>query len=313
MNRLMSRYLEQICLLEEPDKIRVKSPAKINLFLNVVGKRADGYHEVENIMQTISLHDIIEIKRIAKGVKFTTDSADVPTDDSNFILQAARIFFESASLPLCVSIHLNKNIPVAAGLGGGSGNAAVTLLALNHLFGQPLTPDKLHQIASKIGSDTPFFLYGGTAICSGRGEKVQPLRSAFQFQGILVKPPVKVSTASIYKKFKLGLTTCHERNNIVFHIEKGAYSQVLELCYNSLQETVFETVEGLERLKQILLQCGSSKVIVSGSGPTLFGFFDTATIRESRGKVEKLAGGKNFIIIADSEANKAGDGNDGNN
>jgi 4-diphosphocytidyl-2-C-methyl-D-erythritol kinase len=309
----MRQYLKQICLLEEPDRIRVKSPAKINLFLNVVGKRDDGYHEVENIMQTISLHDVIEIKRIPEGMKFTTDSADVPTDMSNFILQAAQMFFESAFLPPSVSIHLNKNIPVAAGLGGGSGNAAVTLLALNHLFGQPLTHDKLHQIASKIGSDAPFFLDGGTAICFGRGEKVQPLRSAFKFHGILLKPPVKVSTASIYNKFKLELTTCPERNNIVSHIDKGTYHQVLELCYNSLEETVFETVEGLERLKEILLQCGSSKVIVSGSGPTLFGFFDKANIRESRRKVEQLAGDKNFIIIIDSESNKAGDGNDGNN
>ena len=232
---------------------------------------------------------------------------------SNFILQAARIFFESASLPPSVAIHLEKNIPVAAGLGGGSGNAAVTLLALNHLFAQPLTHDQLHRIASEIGSDAPFFLYGGTAICLGRGEKVQPIPSRFKFQGILLKPPVKVSTASIYKKFKIGLTTYPERNNIITSIDKGAYRKVLELCYNSLQETVFETVEGLKRLKEILLQCGSSKVIVSGSGPTLFGFFDKKDIRESRGKVEELAGDNNLIIIADSEANKAGDGNDGNN
>jgi len=297
----MREYFQQICLLEEPDRIRIKSPAKINLLLNVLGKRPDGYHEVENIMQTISLHDVIEIRRISDGIEFRSDSDEVPVNRNNFILQAVDAFSEAASVHACVHIHLKKRIPVAGGLGGGSSNAAVTLLALNRLYDEPLTLEDLRRIASKIGSDAAFFLYGGAAICYGRGEEVHPIQSKFKFSGILLKPQVRVLTASIYKKFKLGLTTFIETDNMVSMMGAGAYEQVLELCYNSLEKTVYESVEGLDRLKEILLQCGSSRVTVSGSGPSLFGFFDVADIDRTLDKVIELAGDNNYIIVADSE------------
>jgi len=306
------KYFQDICISHTSDTISLRSPAKINLYLAILGKRPDGYHEVENIMHTISLHDLITIRRGSEDIDFSTDSDEIPVDRNNFVIQAAEGFFEESGIPPAVKIHLEKRIPVAAGLGGGSSNAAVTLLGLNSLFGSPLSLAKLHRIASSIGSDAPFFLYGGAGICRGRGEQVKPLESTLSFSGIVVTPPIKVSTASIYKKLKNTLTNKNRSSTILTYLKKNNYAGIAELCYNGLEQTVLNSVEGLEKLKESLVKCGSSKVIVSGSGPSLFGFLPAEYLKEAMLSVVKLVGDAVFVATAKSETTNAGEGNNGN-
>ncbi len=297
----MAGYFEKICVWHSADEIILDSPAKINLYLRVLGKRPDGYHELENIMHTISLYDRLTIHRVSGGIDFSTDSAEIPTDRRNFVVQAAELFFQHSGISPAVHIHLAKRIPVAAGLGGGSSNAAVALLGLNRLFDNPLSLSELHQIAAGIGSDAPYFLYGGAAVCRGRGEQVEPIKSALKFQGVLLTPPEKVFTAEIYKKFKINLTNQNYTNNIVFHIQHGDYAQVVELCHNSLQDTVFDSVEGLGLWKEVLLQSGCSKVVVCGSGPSLFGFFSVPRVKEIKRRILESVQNKVFVVVVGGE------------
>src|SRR5690242_15402605 len=145
------------------------SPCKVNLLLNILGKRADGFHELETIMHPIKVCDCVRFERSASGIHLTCNHPDLPTDHRNLVYRAAALFLERADIRDGIQIRLEKNVPLAAGLGGGSSNAAITLMALNEMFGSPLTVDRLHNLAASLGSDVPFFLQGQPALASGRG------------------------------------------------------------------------------------------------------------------------------------------------
>ena len=151
------------------------SPCKVNLLLNILGRRADGFHELETVMQPVDLCDRLTFERCGGAVELSCSDATLPVDSRNLVHRAATGFLQAAKISDGVRIHLEKKIPLAAGLGGGSGNAATTLLALNELFGQPLSAAKLNELAAALGSDVPFFLQGKPALATGRGEKIQPL------------------------------------------------------------------------------------------------------------------------------------------
>ena len=151
------------------------SPCKVNLLLNVLGRRADGFHELETVMHPVKVHDQIRFRRGGLGVQLTCDEPALPTDSTNLVHRAATAFLAAARISDGVRLHLEKKIPMAAGLGGGSSNAATTLLGLNELFGQPLHPPQIHEIAASLGSDIPFFLQTKPALATGRGERLAPL------------------------------------------------------------------------------------------------------------------------------------------
>ena len=179
-----------------------QSPCKVNLLLNILGRRPDGFHELESVIQPVPLFDELEFQQGGQGVQLTCSEPALPTDSSNLVHRAASAFLQAARIAEGVSIHLRKRIPLAAGLGGGSGNAANTLVGLNHLFGHPLPADKLSQIAATLGSDVPFFLQDNPVLAAGRGERIAPLDPFPALRGVfalLVHPGFGISTAWAYQ------------------------------------------------------------------------------------------------------------------
>ena len=183
--------------------LELQSPCKVNLLLNILGKRPDGYHELETVMQPVALHDRIVFQREGIDLQLTCSDSALPTDSTNLVHRAAAAFLTVTGLKEGVRIHLEKKIPMAAGLGGGSGNAATTLLGLNRLFDQPLTEASLHAIAASLGSDIPFFLQSGPALATGRGETIAPLAPFPALKGaglLLLQPGFGIATAWAYKQ-----------------------------------------------------------------------------------------------------------------
>jgi len=190
-----------------PDTVVVRTPCKLNLFLEVIGKRADGYHELDMIMEAIDLCDTLTVARDADGIALACDDPAVPTDRRNTIVRAAERFFEAAGLPPRARMHLRKRVPIGGGLGGGSANGIGALRALMELYAAPLPREEQFRIACELGSDVPFFLYGGLARCRGRGEIIDPLGAGAPRRYLVLVPPFACSTAEVYANLNLPLTS----------------------------------------------------------------------------------------------------------
>src|SRR2546421_1014599 len=186
----------------EMQMMQVLAPAKINLSLRVLGKRKDGFHEIETLISPISLHDKIDIEKQSHWIDFSCDDPTLSTGDDNLVVRAAKLFFEKTKINGGVSIKLQKKIPHGAGLGGGSSDAAATLGALNELFETKLSRDELVELGSTIGSDVSFFLFGSTAICKGRGENVNPMKLKKKLSILLCKPAFSVSSGWTYSRWQ---------------------------------------------------------------------------------------------------------------
>jgi 4-diphosphocytidyl-2-C-methyl-D-erythritol kinase len=241
--------------------VQVRAPAKINLSLRILRRRDDGFHEIETLIAPISLADELQIER-SDTIAFECDDPSLPSDANNLVVRAAQSFFERAGIRAGVRIKLRKRIPHGAGLGGGSSDAASTLLALNDLFEQALASDELLHIAAEIGSDVPFYLARSAAVCRGRGEIVTAA-SAPRLRLLLIKPEFGVATASAYARWKRS----RELPNVEYapHIFSG-----LEFV-NDLERPVFERFPFLARLKMWLRQQEEvGAALLSGSGSTVF-------------------------------------------
>jgi 4-diphosphocytidyl-2-C-methyl-D-erythritol kinase len=254
-----------------------QSPCKVNLLLNILGKRPDGFHELETVMQPVNLCDELTFEREGNGVQLTCSDPSLPTDSTNLVHRAATAFIQRSGISAGVRIHLEKKIPMAAGLGGGSGNAATTLLALNELFGRPLSPEQLHEIAASLGSDVPFFLQTRPALATGRGEKIQPLDLFPALDGcalLLVHPGFGIATGWAYKELA--------RFPAAFHGEQGRAEKLIALLqtadvaqagrafYNSLEAPALEKYPWLAVLQDFLRENGAVAALMSGSGSTTF-------------------------------------------
>ncbi len=247
------------------------SPAKINLFLQITGKRQNGYHNLFTLMCCISLYDTISL---SFGTKYTTVSCnnpEVPQDESNLAVRAANLFFKTVHKNEHVKIGLEKKIPVAAGLGGGSSNAASVLLGLNRYYGRPLPQDKLMSIGLLIGADVPFFIFRKPAIVSGIGEKLENYEGLKPFQILLVCPKFAVSTKEIYKNLNLELTKCNKKLKNVF-LKKKIFDIKKHLC-NDLKNVAASICPDVNKAKEALLSYGATGALMSGSGPAVFGIF----------------------------------------
>ena len=247
------------------------APAKINLSLSVLGKRPDGFHAIESHFVAITLADTLTLEAVSEsGVAFTCSDSSLPCDDSNLVVRAARRFFETARLAPAVRIHLTKAIPHGAGLGGGSSDAATTLRALNELCGSPLTAEVLHTLAAELGSDVPFFLGGGSAICRGRGEIIEPVPFPSPLALLLVKPAFGVPTPWAYKQW-------HDSRELP-GISYAPQSFPWGTLVNDLERPVFEKYLFLATLKRWLLQQPEVEgALMSGSGSTCFAVLRNAT------------------------------------
>lgn len=274
------------------------SPAKLNLFLKVTGKRPDGYHEIHSLFQAITLYDEIDIK-IGPGNRITMscDSPVVPDDKSNLAFRAAESFLSATGLKAKVAINLKKRIPVGAGLGGGSSNAATVLLALNFLTNSGLSKAELMRIGATLGSDVPFFIFGPSAVARGRGEVLTGAKLP-SYWYVLVNPGFHVSTAWVYNNLDL---TKPGEDNIVSYSEEVFRDpdKLKKILSNDLERVTLGRHPELEDLKKALLESGAFGALMSGSGPTVFGAFSSE--RKARSAFEKLrekSGGKTAVFLA---------------
>jgi 4-diphosphocytidyl-2-C-methyl-D-erythritol kinase len=256
------------------EKLALKSYAKINLCLYVLKKREDGYHEIFSVMQAIDLYDHLTLHKTEKGIDILCDHPDVPKDETNLAYQAADLLFREGNFPGGVRIDIEKKIPVSAGLGGGSSNAAFTLTGMNQLFDLKLSFQKLHFLASKIGSDVPFFLYSGQAIAQGRGEKIVPIRLFRDYWLILVYPNFMISTEKVYGDVKIDLTEDKSFINLKSCDNKDGFFGTLRQFHNDLEKVVANRYAMINQIKETLEKFGAIKSSMSGSGPTVYGVFE---------------------------------------
>lgn len=261
--------------------VLIKAPAKVNLYLKVLGRRGDGYHEIVSLMQMVGLYDFLFFRADRSDIHLTVEDGALPVDRSNLVFRAAealqRAAFPAESRPKGASIRLTKQIPIAAGLGGGSSDAAATLIGLNRLWGLRWSRDRLAGLGATLGSDVPFFLYGPTAWASGRGEQIEPAISTGQGWMVLVNPGIAVSTAWVYQEFsrKLELTKTDREITInKFIAHRLSLREIFHRPHNDLEEVTLEAFPQLNQIKKELLSLGGKGVLMSGSGPTLFTCFN---------------------------------------
>lgn len=253
-------------------KLLVKAPAKINLSLDVLGKRQDGYHEVKMIMTTIDLADRLELMELAEDrIEILSHNRYVPDDQRNLAYQAAKLLKEKFNVKKGVSITIEKTIPVAAGLAGGSSDAAATLRGLNKLWNLGLTIDQLAELGAEIGSDVSFCVYGGTVIATGRGEQIEHIKTPPSCWVILAKPHIGVSTADVYGNLKLNRVTHPNVDKMVDVINAGDYKGICDTVGNVLEDVTFAMHPEVARIKAQMKRFGADAVLMSGSGPTVFG------------------------------------------
>jgi 4-diphosphocytidyl-2-C-methyl-D-erythritol kinase len=258
--------------------LEMLSGCKVNLVLNILGKRPDGFHKLETLMQPVPLHDRLTLRQAGKGITLRCDHPDLAVDASNLVFRAAAAFFEATGLEAAVEIQLEKHIPLAAGLGGGSGNAAATLVGLNQLFDCPLAVPGLHEVAARLGSDVPFFLEPGPALATGRGERIARLEPFQALEGahiLLIHPGFGISTAWAYEKlaqFPQALNgTAGRANQVAELLRSGDLAPAGRQFYNSLEAPALHKYPLLVLFREFLLEKGAEAALMSGSGSTVFG------------------------------------------
>lgn len=273
------------------------SPAKVNFGLRILGKRADGYHAIETVFQMLDLCDRLTIETHHEGtIRLVCDPPILSTDETNLVVRAARMLQRMGNAHDGANIVLEKHIPVAAGLGGGSSNAATTLLALNQLWKLHLPPATLHQLAAQLGSDVPFFLNGPTAMAKGRGEILSPVPSPPPLQGILVNPGFGVTASWAYGRFS-GRSRATDRSMvaIVQALHAQDLSLLASLLINDLEPGVVAVHPVIRQMQEALRSAGALVTFMSGSGPSVCGFFaDSASVRTA---VVALSRQQEWVIV----------------
>lgn len=244
--------------------------AKINLTLDVLGKRADGYHEVAMIMQSVALADAVYLSD-APAVLLEIDRSDLPADESNMAYKAAALLQRECGVRRGARIRLEKRIPLAAGLAGGSSDAAAVLKGLIRLWGLTLSEEKLFSLAASLGSDVPFCLYGGTALATGRGEVIQPLPDLPARPLVLAKLPVSVATAHVYQSYRAEAVARHpDTEAVLASIRQGDWQEIDSRLVNVLESVTIKEQPQIADIKQCMLAAGAAGSLMSGSGPTVF-------------------------------------------
>lgn len=256
--------------------LTLSANAKINLTLDILGTREDGYHEVAMIMQEISLHDTLSMGKINQGISLTIaiegQQGTLPADESNLCWKAAALVQKEYNLQEGVEIHLTKRIPMAAGLAGGSADAAAVLKGMNHLFRLGMTEARLCELGARLGSDIPFCIMGGTMLATGRGEVLTRLPRFPRLSVVLAKPPVGVSTAWAYKTYDAGYDGPHPDNEAMLAaIHEGDAHKAAGLLCNVLEGVTETEHPVIADYKRLMLEHGAMASMMSGSGPTVFG------------------------------------------
>jgi 4-diphosphocytidyl-2-C-methyl-D-erythritol kinase len=254
-----------------------QSPCKVNLLLNILGKRSDGFHELETVMHPVPVYDRLTFQRAGSGIQLTCSEPSLPTDSRNLVYRAAEAFLRTANISDGITLHLEKRIPLAAGLGGGSGNAATTLAGLNELFDDPLPSTQLETIAASLGSDIPFFLQDKPALGTGRGEKIQPLEFFAALRGtalLLIHPGFGIATAWAYQQLARFPEALNGRSGraqkLISLLQTADLKTAVAEFYNSLEPAALEKYPLLALFQDFLRENGASGTLMSGSGSSTF-------------------------------------------
>jgi 4-diphosphocytidyl-2-C-methyl-D-erythritol kinase len=281
-------------------QLTLKAPAKINLFLKVVGRRTDGYHDIESLMQKVELADELRFYRQEEGISLTCSNADLPEDKENLVYRAAQLFYDNLRINPVVRIRLDKKIPVAAGLGGGSSDAAAVLLGLNDLLKSDLNQEQLLDLARQLGADVPFFITPcSAAMASGIGDQLQEVTPLADIWIVLVNPGFGVSTKWVYEN--LPLTT--KGNTFILardrKLSEDFFSNPLALSAeqgNDLEMVTVKRYPEIGEIKETLKNSGAAAVLMSGSGPTVFGLFEEKKLASNSVKTFTGEYGKNVFL-----------------
>lgn len=283
--------------------VQRKSPCKVNLLLNVLHKRPDGYHELETILHPVALCDLLTFARTDSGLELTSSDPALPTDATNLVHRAATKFLSTARIKDGVRIHLEKRVPLAAGLGGGSSNAAHTLLALNELFGQPLTAGHLHELAAGLGTDVPFFLQSRSALATGRGERIIPLEPFPALQEafiLLIHPGFGISTAWAYQQLARFPKALHgapgRAEKLITLLQTPDLPAAGPAFFNALEAPVLRKYPLLALFQEFLRANGASAALMSGSGSATFALIHSQTAAERLAEQFKVKFGDSFWL-----------------
>lgn len=256
-------------------EISVKALAKINLGLDVVRRREDGYHEVKMVMQTIHLFDRLEMKKTAGGITMTTNLSFLPTNENNLVYTAAKLLIDEFQIKDGIDVKLHKHIPVAAGMAGGSTDAAAVLYGMNRMFELGLSKEELMQRGVKIGADVPYCIMRGTALAEGIGEKLTALPPMVKCPVLIAKPQISVSTKFVYENLRLDENTVHpDIDRLVEDIRQKNLAAVTADMGNVLETVTIPNYPVIAEIKEHMMVHGAAGAMMSGSGPTVFGLFD---------------------------------------
>ena len=258
------------------DKIKLKALGKINLGLDVLGRRPNGYHDVRMVMQTVYLYDQILLEKTDKeGISLETNLFYLPVNENNLAYRAAKMLIDEFAIKEGVHIYLEKHIPVAAGMAGGSSNAAAVLYGMNRLFQLGLTDQELMDRSVQLGADVPYCIMRGTVLAEGIGEKLTPLPAMPKCHVLLAKPPISVSTQKVYEKLDAQEVTKHpDIDGILLGLQTGDLEKITSSMGNVLENVTITEYPQIERIKDVMKEEGALNAMMSGSGPTVFGIYD---------------------------------------
>lgn len=276
--------------------VTVLAPAKINLFLQVLGKRPDGYHEIHSLMQTINLYDTLRVTTAESGISLTCDDPTLPSGPSNLAWRAARLLLDRSKLDSGVNIDLQKRIPTGAGLGGGSSDAAAVMKAINELHDLGISSQQMMEWGAELGSDIPFFFSSGTALASGRGEKIESIDTFMGYFVLLIIPNFPISTKDAYQGLRLYLTNFSRRGDIDIKASGAFFFKTLYRIGNDFQQQAVTIHPELESCMKVLYRGGAGYVALSGSGSAFFGLFEQQPDPELMTAVSSQFGWQAFCL-----------------
>lgn len=277
-----------------------KAYAKINLGLDVIDCLENGYHVVKMIMQTVGIYDVLTLKKIPEGIVVTTDNGELPTDDNNLIYKAARLMREAYDITEGVSIHLEKNIPIAAGMAGGSTDAAATFWGMNELFNIGATMEELQKLGVKVGADVPYCIMGGTALAEGIGEILSPLPAPPECFLVVAKPAINVSTKYVYEHLDAeGVEKHPDIDGMIEALRDGDLQGIVSRLGNVLETVTVKKHDIISTIKQCMLKQGALGSLMSGSGPTVFGIFtDAEYAQKAKAEIERQQLAKQVFVTS---------------
>lgn len=282
------------------NELTLNAYAKINLGLDVVKRLPNGYHEVKMVMQNVGIYDELTLTKLDDGIRVTTDNEELPTDENNLIYKAAKLMFTEYNIKEGVHIHLTKYIPIAAGMAGGSTDAAATMKGINELFGLNISLEHLMELGVCIGADVPYCILGGTALAEGIGEKLTKLPNAPQCHILVAKPDINVSTKFVYEHLGAeGVTHHPDIDGMVNAIKTGQLQGILDRMENVLETVTIPTHPIIATIKEKMLELGAMKSLMSGSGPTVFGIFtDEVTAQNAYEQMKETGLAKQVFLTS---------------